>query len=874
MGTAIGRAAERFPATLFRAKLRPPQVPPHYVHRDRLLGLLDEAVAAPLTLLTAPAGSGKTLLLAGWAAQPSVPTAWFALDEGDRDAAHLWTGIVTALDALSPGCGAEASAMLAGTSTVPEAVERLVDDLDGRANPDSVLVLDDIHLVDADPVVAGSLALFLQHLPPWLHAVVASRRQPALPLDRLRARGQLSEIRFTELRFTPDEAHHLLTRLAPSLTSDQVEAAVVHADGWAASLQLVALAARSALASDDVAALGHGDDALVQAYVLNEVLGAEDPGLVDALLDVAVVERITPGLARALTGRANARDLLHRAEARGLFVTSLPAGSFEVHPLVRGALLADAAAKSPDHLGERHARAARWYEEAGDTVLALEHWLLAGRPRQALRLVAAEHVNLYDEGGEAVVLRTIAAIPPEVVATDLRARLEFAWCHLLVDRQRFTDLVEEVTWWADRPDTEPGLRPRVTTLQSIRATVAGRWGDGGMLARQALTTMGDRWWRDPLGRYCWNVVARDEALSERWDELGDDVRQAELALSIDAERRLSFEGTRALGLALAGRPVDAVRVAAAIRRAPTVTDMSILRLEVAAAEAIAHRELGDRARAVGELTALAHTDAGTLLYCQVLAAVELVQATLDQGDTATARDELRQIDTLVTAEAFGPEAAGWVARAGTLVALADGSVADARRWSARVDDPFWTPVCAARVDLAEGALTDAVAALDTAVPRCVRHDVVRATLRARAAPGREESVRHLADAFEQAAAAGLLQTVASDCPDLARMVELAADRAPEDWLDRLRRVGTPSAPGPVGAGDPVASLTARERDVLRLLAGRLTVREIADELYVSPNTLKFHLKTIYRKLGVGSRAEAAEVARRLAAVQPRSASST
>jgi LuxR family maltose regulon positive regulatory protein len=617
----------------------------------------------------------------------------------------------------------------------------------------------------------------------------------------------------------------------------------------------------------------HGDDALIQAYIVNEVLAAEEPELVAALADVAVVDRVGPGLARALTGRADAGDLLRRAETRGLFVTSLPTpGSFEVHALVRAALVAEATATAPDRLVARHARAARWYEEGGETVLALEHWLRADRPREALRLLAAEHSSLYDAGREAVVLRAIAAIPDEVASADLGARLDFAWCHLLVDRQRFIDLVEELTWWADRPSTDAGLRPRVTMLQSVRATVSGRWSDGGMLARQAMTTMGDGWWRDPLGRFGWNMVACDVALSERWDDAGDDVREAEFALSADPERRLALEGTRALGIALAGQPVDALRVSAAVRRAATVTEMTFLRFELGVAEAIAHREMGDRSRALGELEAHAGTPGGTLLYCQVIAGAELVQAYLDHGDDVAAREELRKLEALVKAEAFGPEGVSRVARAGTLVALADGSIGEARRWTGLVDDPFWTRVCAARIHLAEGAPGDAVTILDRAVPRGVRHQVVAAVLRALALQDREESLHQVADAVDLAAAVGLLQTVASEGPEVVQLVERVADRAPEEWMHRLRRAAVPVGHVDVAAGDPVATLTGRERDVLRLLAGRLTVREIATELYVSPNTLKFHLKTIYRKLGVGSRAEAAEVARHMVAVHPRARS--
>ena len=145
--------------------------------------------------------------------------------------------------------------------------------------------------------------MFLGHLPRWLHAVAVSRRDLALPLDRLRARGQLREIRFPELRFSTEEAGDLLTRLAPSLVEEQVDVAVERADGWAASLQLAALGARTAAATDAPAATGVDDVALVQHYIVNEVLAAEDPEVVDALADLAVVDRVNPSLARALTGR-------------------------------------------------------------------------------------------------------------------------------------------------------------------------------------------------------------------------------------------------------------------------------------------------------------------------------------------------------------------------------------------------------------------------------------------------------------------------------------------------------------------------------------------------------------------------------------------
>ncbi len=859
-----GSQLHRLTSPLLRAKLRPPLVPKHHVRRTRLLRLLDEAVAAPLTLVVAPAGVGKTVLVSSWTAESDVPTSWLTLDETDRDGRELWSGMVAALEVLRPGRGEGALTVLRRSGPLSAVVHQLLEDFDSGAATPGVLVVDDLHLVD-DHDALDSLALFLQHLPTWLHVVLLSRRELALPVDRLQARGQLGEVRFAELRFSHEEARDMLSRLVPALPEGELDAAATHAAGWAASLQLAALAARSNQAHQPLDNAAVRGDLLVDDYVWREVLAAEDNELVDALRAVAVADVIDPSLARALTGRDDAGDLLARAEARGLFVTRLGTeGWFSVHSLVRSALLAELGRRSPVRLVEQHARAARWFEDAGEVPAALEHWLLAGRGRDALRLLAMKHAELYDNGRETTINRTIAALPPGLAGSGIEAMLEFAWCHLFVDRRRFLELVEQATWWSDRSPPDETLQARLTMLRSIAATLSGNWLEGKELAERAMRTLGEGWWSDPLGRFGWNMVGRAWALLECWNDTGDDVREADLALSRDPERRLSFEGTRALGEALAGRPADALRVAAGVRHAAEITNLSILRTELLLAEAVAHRELGDRERALPLLAALADAPAGTLLYCRILATLELAQLRLDEADVEAARAVFGRAEALIEAESFGQGGRDWLARVGLQLALLAGELDDARRWSDQIADPFWRGIGAARVQLAVGNPTDALAALDEARPRCARHDVVLELVRARAVADRDGCMKHVITAAELATANGLLQTVASEGADMVEIIERSAWRVPPQWLDRLRRAtaeGTSRSPG--AWPDLVEPLTERERDVLRFLASRLTVREIADELYVSINTLKFHLKAIYRKLGVNSRAEAADVARRM-----------
>ena len=859
-----GSQLDRLASPLLRAKLRAPLVPKHHVRRTRLLGLLDEAVAAPLTLVVAPAGVGKTVLVSSWSAESTMRTSWLTLDESDRDGRELWTGMVAALQVLRPGCGEGALTVLRRSGPLAAVVHHLLDDLDAGAATPGVLVVDDVHLVD-DHDALDSLALFLQHLPTWLHMVLLSRRELALPIDRLQARGQLGEVRFAELRFSHEEACDMLSRLVPALPEGEIDAAATHAAGWAAGLQLAALAARANRAHQSLDNPAVQGDLLVDDYVWREVLAAEDNELVDALRAVAVADVIDPSLARALTGRDDADDLLARAEARGLFVSRLGTeGWFSVHSLVRSALLAELGRRSPVRLVEQHARAARWFEDAGEVPAALEHWLLAGRGRDALRLLAMRQAELYDNGRETTINRTIAALPPGLPGSDIEAMLEFAWCHLFVDRRRFLELVEQATWWADRSAPDETLRARLTMLRSIAATLSGDWLEGKELAEGAMRTLGEGWWSDPLGRFGWNMVGRTWALLERWNDAGDDVREADLALSRDPERRLAFEGTRALGEALAGRPTDALRVAAGVRHAAEVTNLSILRTELALAEAVAHRELGDRERALPLLAGLADAPADALLYCRVLATLELAQLRVDEADVEAARATFARAEALIEAESFGQGGRDRLARVGVQLALLTGEIDDARRWSDQIGDPFWRGIGAARIHLAVGNPMDALAALDQARPRCVRHDVVLELVRARSVADSDECMKHVIAAAELATANGLLQTVASEGADMVEIIERSAWRVPPQWLDRLRRATAEGTSRSHGAWpDPVEPLTDRERDVLRFLASRLTVREIADELYLSINTLKFHLKAIYRKLGVNSRAEAAEVARRM-----------
>ncbi len=478
-------------------------MPDYFVDRPRLERLLDDVGTRPLTLVIAPAGSGKTQLLANWVDHSTMPTAWLSLEEMDDDGVELWTAVIAALQAHEPGAGATAAELLTHQAPLTEVVGALLDDLDVDDRTASVLVLDDIHHLTGSAVVQ-SLVLFVQHLPSWLHVVVAGRRDPDWPLHRMRVRGQLAEVRFAELRLTHGEACTMLSRLAPDLTDDEIESSVIPTEGWAAGVQLAALAARRGSLDEVARPWRHDTQLLTADYVWHEVLAAGDADIVDLLMRLSVVDRFDTALGTSITGHPDVHQVLLRGEAQGLFVYRLRDDWFRIHPLVREAMLDELRRRGAHR--ELHARAARFLEDAGETVTALEQWLLAERHRDALRLLSARSTQLYDQGREELMARTLEAIPREVGYTDVPAMIDFAVSNMLFSSvNAFVDTVRDVAAHAERSGVD--YSPHVDGLQAVASAMSGDWTAGSMYAKRSLAALGDDWWSDPAGRYAWNTVA-------------------------------------------------------------------------------------------------------------------------------------------------------------------------------------------------------------------------------------------------------------------------------------------------------------------------------------------------------------------------------
>ena len=405
----VSRPPEAAPGrgVLLTTKLHLPSTQPGFVPRPRLGDRLTDGLAGGLTLVCAPAGFGKTVLLADWARRHQRPVAWMSLDEGDNDPARFWRHVAAALDRVRPGIAERAAALLQGLQPVPleAVVTSLLNELDAVAE-EVVLVLDDYHLIQAS-AVHQSLAFLLEHLPGSLRLVVASRADPPLPLARLRARGQLVEVREGDLRFTPEEATELL---GAAVGSDLSEAAASvlgeRTEGWAAGLQLAALSLRGHTDPAGFVAGFSGSHRYVLDYLTEEVLDRQPEPLREFLLQTSVLERLSGPLCDAVTGRDDSQALLEQAERANLFLVPLDEvrGWWRYHQLFADLLRARLQREQPDPVAGLHQAAAAWSEAHGLVDDAVRHGLAAGETWWAARLLE-RHLDRFLLGGEGATVR-------------------------------------------------------------------------------------------------------------------------------------------------------------------------------------------------------------------------------------------------------------------------------------------------------------------------------------------------------------------------------------------------------------------------------------------------------------------------------------
>src|SRR5438874_8254781 len=393
------------------------------VPRPRLSNRLNRGAESKLTLVSAPAGFGKTTLLADWLAAVAVDgrtVTWLSLDQSDNHPASFWTDVIAALQTAEPHIGASAISLLQSPQRAPiEAVLTLLLNELGGMSTDLVLVLDDYHVIDARDVHDGMVFL-LDHLPPRMHLVIASRADPPLPLARLRARGELVEIRAADLRFTPDEAAVYLNQgMGLDLTAHDIEVLEDRTEGWIAALQLAALSMKGREDTASFIAGFSGDDRYIVDYLVEEVLKRQPDRVRQFLLQTSVLDRLGSMLCDAVTGQDSgpANGMLEALERANLFVVPLDDSRrwYRYHHLFADMLRTRLLDEQPEQVPERHRRASAWYERNGEMSEAIRHALAAGDVSKAADLIELSAPALRRSRQEAALQGWLAALPDELL---------------------------------------------------------------------------------------------------------------------------------------------------------------------------------------------------------------------------------------------------------------------------------------------------------------------------------------------------------------------------------------------------------------------------------------------------------------------------
>ncbi|WP_127551437.1 LuxR C-terminal-related transcriptional regulator [Actinoplanes sp. OR16] len=850
---------------LLAAKLGRPRMRPG-VDRERLCAALDAAVASPVTVVCAGAGWGKTMLVSAWAQSRETPVAWLSLDRHDNDPQVFWAYVVAALreSGVVP-----AGNPLAGMGAIPaddgERVRRLADGLSRLPSP-AVLVVDDFHEI-IDARVLADLADLLRHPPAGLRLVLISRSQPALPLHRLRAAGHVTEIGAAQLAFTGDETATLLGGYGLARSTGEVAELLARTEGWAVGLHLSA-GFLSAGGDERSVADFAGDSRGVLEYMIQEVLSGRSRRQRRFLLQTSICERVCAGLADAITADHDGQRTLERLEHDNDFVARLGERPlwFRYHPLFREALGHNLLRETPATISELHRRAARWHAGNNSVLEALEHAIAARDWPYVGRVVTGQAGLLVLSAHRGQLVRILEQVPPEQLTTTpelmvcgavlifhagdydaIPARLSYAREQLRRRPESDTRRPAEVMMLtlqlaADRSAGDmPAIVEGCDDLLQLITEDAGT--DAAVVARYRAIALNNR----GLARLWLGDVGG--ASRDLWAAIGA-ARAAGLELvEINAAGHLALLQVWHGSVREAGRLAADARETAA-RRGWQNTVQAVAAHLAGALVHLERNELGAAEEAAADGALAYHTDP-EIAQQIVLSGVQ-ARLAVAAGDAAKARFLLEAARSDRGGRVRLPHLDDWL------------SEVEAEAGGPGGGDGFRTRVVRAGAALASRDLRLAEDLLATE-PRGILPVVTEVEARVVGAL--------VADARGQASRAAELLTAAVSLAEREGVrrpfVTYAGGRLGE-LLHRLRLSNSDVTAfldqvdaGIRATGKAARSLglSEREADVLRCLPTMMTAAEIGAELSISVNTVKAHMRAIYRKLGVARRGEAVVLAR-------------
>jgi LuxR family transcriptional regulator, maltose regulon positive regulatory protein len=889
--------------------LPPPQV--KVVLRPRLIERLNEGLHRKLTLISAPAGFGKTTLLSEWIASCEREAAWVSLDEGDNDLTHFLAYLVAALQmTIAPNIGEGVLGVL--QSPHPPPTESILTTLLNEMSTiedDFVLVLDDYHVIDAR-AVDDVLTFVLEHLPPQMRLVVSTREDPDLPLARLRARGQLTELRATDLRFTPDEAAEFLKEvMGLELSAEDIAALESRTEGWIAGLQLAALSMQGREDVPSFIRAFAGDNRYIVDYLVEEVLQRQPERVRSFLLRTSILDRLSGPLCDAVTGQERGNVMLEVLERGNLFIVPLDDKRhwYRYHHLFADVLHARLMQEQPDRVPTLHRRASEWYERNGLPADAIRHALAAEDFERAAGLVELAALVMLGSSQE-TLHGWLMALPDEVVRARPVLSVYYAFALFgrggfeavearLLDAERWLDTSAETNERREAPSVdmvvvdEVAFRSLPGTIAVARAYHSGAIGDvlgAANHARRALELLpeDDHLWRGAaaslLGIAYWTsgdleAAHRSFADGVSHQQMTGQVRFQIAVTYILADIRIAQ-----------GRLREAVRTYEQSLQVATEQGEPVwgtANLYVGLSEL--HRERGDleaakqhllRSKELGEHFGLPETR-----YRWYVAMARVKEA---QGDLDGALDLLDEAERQYV-ESPDPDVRP-VAALKTRVWVAQGRLGEALGWareqglSAHDDLSYlreFEHITLARVLLAryqsdreERYIHEAMGLLERLLKAAeeggrmgsVIEILVLQALAHEAQGDSPTALVPLERALSLADPEGYVRIFVDEGLPMARLLYEALSQGVEsDYIRRLlaafpvaesEQTTSSQLRGP--ESELVEPLSARELEVLQLIAEGLTNQVVATRLYLSPHTVKVHTRNIFTKLAVKNRTQA------------------
>jgi LuxR family maltose regulon positive regulatory protein len=885
---------------ILATKFHIPPVPARDVPRRRLLERLNEGLAAEhtLTLVSAPAGFGKTTLLCEWISGCSRPAAWLSLDEEDGDPVRFLAYLVAALNARYPELGRGALGAL--QSPQPPPIESIVTAWinEVAAFPEkTVLILDDYHAVDSKPV-DDALGFLVEHLPPQMHLVIATREDPDLPLARLRARDQLTEVRAADLRFTAEETAGFLNReMGLNLSPEDIAALETRTEGWIAGLQLAAISMRG---SGDTAGFIRsftGSHRFVLDYLVEEVLQRQTERVQTFLLHTSILDRMCGPLCDAVLEESppSGQATLEYLDRANLFLIPLDSERlwYRYHHLFSdflrqrlGQKTASASEKEGGIVRGLHIRASQWFEADGLVPEAFRHAAAAEDVDRAERLMESRGMGLHLRAPATAALDWLKSLPKTVL--DARPLLWVRQATISLMMGQTTDVEEKLlaaeAALEQAPLADGRTRNLIGQIAAARATLAlTRYDVNAMLAQ---------------GRRALEYLPPDNLpflFTAHWTTAfacllqGDRAaagRASEEALSISRRSGDRFSAILA-GTGLAQVYEMENRLPAADETYRQVLQwIGEYPLPNAAEVYLGLARISyewndlDSADRYGQKSLHYALQYSKTVDRFLLCEMQLARVKLARGDADGAYAALVQTDRSARERGFTlriPE----IAAAQAVVMLRKGETAAA----AELAGAAGLPVCRARVHLAKGEAAEARALLEPLLAQMEAkgwHDERLRTMVLLAVVhwsggAAENAVALLGDALELAEPGGFIRLFADEGAPMARLLAEALARGVHPEYVRRLLSSFPAAES-LPAAEPTRApadrgmpepLSAREREVLQLIAQGLTNQDIADRLCLSLHTVKAHARNINAKLGAGNRTQAVARGRALGILSPR-----